>query len=131
MLAVLISGLEVMLLLYADLVPLLESYFRRFGTKLCCFDDMRPYLKALVPNDIRQRLVEIFKETAASLCNDSTDKGRQESVIRGVFIAKVERFLCVIPQSDTDAILAYGNQLWSKYTEALNLGMPEVALVLF
>lgn len=29
------------------LLPLVEEYFERFATKMCCFDDLQPYLHVL------------------------------------------------------------------------------------
>lgn len=33
------------------LLPLIEEYFERFATKMCCFDDLRPYLGKLTPSE--------------------------------------------------------------------------------
>lgn len=33
------------------LLPLIEEYFERFATKMCCFDDLRPYLENLTSTE--------------------------------------------------------------------------------
>ncbi|GAA5947657.1 hypothetical protein JCM3775_005249 [Rhodotorula graminis] len=48
---------------YEPLGPLVEEYVARFGTKACCFDDVRPYLEVLGDEDAAA-LRDVLREVA-------------------------------------------------------------------
>lgn len=49
------------------LADLLGEYFDRFGTKACCFDDLRPYIDSLAPEELTQVLERLEPASRTSL----------------------------------------------------------------
>ncbi|CAI2168039.1 4025_t:CDS:10 [Funneliformis geosporum] len=96
------------------------EYFRKFGAKACCFDDLQPYLKS-VPLEISRKMVEAFKTSIDSTCEDI--KSRIQNVYKNINVNKLERYLGLLSDiSESDAIL-YVNKLWRSYNDALQYGV--------
>lgn len=54
------------------LAPLVEQYFERFSTKMCCFDDLQPYLAVLTAAEsasLRDKMLLITESTDELVSN--------------------------------------------------------------
>ncbi|CAG8496188.1 3550_t:CDS:10 [Funneliformis mosseae] len=96
------------------------EYFRKFGEKSCCFEDLQPYLKS-IPLETSRMMVEAFNALIDSTCEDV--KSRIQNVHKNINVNKLERYLGLLSDiSESDAIL-YVNKLWRSYNDALQYGV--------
>ncbi|CEP15697.1 hypothetical protein [Parasitella parasitica] len=94
------------------------SYFTRFGSKNCAFEDLQSYI-SILSSDKAQSLVESLKQTI----QPATEKpAKIKNVHKNVNIRKLERFLGLYATFDKKQALATVSELWNEYQEALPLG---------
>ncbi|KAG2237856.1 N-acetyltransferase B complex non catalytic subunit-domain-containing protein [Thamnidium elegans] len=98
----------------------LVSYFSRFGSKSCAFEDLQAYITFLRSDKEKsQKFINDLKETI----QPATEKPAQvKNVYKNVNIRKLERFLNLHPQTDVTQALVLVNELWQQYQDALPLG---------
>lgn len=98
----------------------LISYFSRFGSKSCAFEDLQAYIKFLRSDKEKsQKFINDLKETI----HPATEKPAQvKNVYKNVNIRKLERFLNLHPQTDVTQALVLVNELWQQYQDTLPLG---------
>lgn len=94
------------------------SYFARFGSKNCAFEDLQSYI-SILNVEKSQTLIENLKQTI----QPATEKSAKiKNVYKNVNIRKLERFLGLDAISDKKQALETANELWNEYQEALPLG---------
>lgn len=98
----------------------LVSYFGRFGSKNCAFEDLQSYIVFLRSDTEKsKKFIDALKDTI----QPATEKNTQvKNVYKNVNIRKLERFLNLHPRSDIKQGLAIVNELWKEYQDALPLG---------
>eukprot|EP00053_Salpingoeca_punica_P015064 m.137789 g.137789 ORF g.137789 m.137789 type:complete len:946 (+) comp16611_c0_seq1:55-2892(+) len=98
-----------------EAVPHLLDYFGRFGTKGCCFYDMKPYM-ALVPPSQRLQLVKEMREVVANSGADA-----KKTLQQYVCVEQLRRSLGVHddPSSNLPEI---ADEIIVRYRESLPLG---------
>ncbi|KAG2212015.1 hypothetical protein INT46_001275 [Mucor plumbeus] len=94
------------------------SYFARFGSKNCAFEDLQSYV-SILNVEKSQALIESLKQTIQPASEKSA---KIKNVYRNVNIRKLERFLGLDTVSDKKQALEMVNELWNEYQEALPLG---------
>ncbi|GAA5898998.1 hypothetical protein JCM5296_006982 [Sporobolomyces johnsonii] len=94
--------------------PLVEAYFTQFSTKMCCFDDLYPYLEILSAEE-SLKLQEMLKGIA-----ETKDKLSLSQAQRVINALKIARFLAVDPTEEAEKAAAEDYLL--RYFEALPLG---------
>ncbi|ORY72573.1 actin cytoskeleton organization protein [Leucosporidium creatinivorum] len=96
------------------LLPTLEEYFERFSTKMCCFDDLLPYLQVL--NDSERTSLFEKMTTIAEVAGDLSIT----AVYRVINASKVARFVATV--SDAATQLAAAEGFVKRYFQTLPLG---------
>ncbi|KAJ3049207.1 hypothetical protein HK102_012542, partial [Quaeritorhiza haematococci] len=88
----------------SEAIPLLSSYFHRFGSAYSCFDDLKPYLTLLTsPSDITTLTTQLTsflqkqshpqqQQQQQQDADEKTEKHKTELVKYTVNAKKVERF---------------------------------------
>ncbi|GAA5837515.1 hypothetical protein JCM9279_006776 [Rhodotorula babjevae] len=99
---------------YDALGPLVEEYVARFGTKACCFDDVRPYLDVLV-EDQAAALRAVLEEAAGGAVQTVP------AATRVINAHKMLRFLGTGEQTAEGEKVA-ADDFVRRYFEALPLG---------
>jgi N-terminal acetyltransferase B complex non-catalytic subunit len=96
------------------------SYFSKFGSKNCAFEDLQSYIQFLrTDKEKSKEFIESLKETI----KPASEKSAQvKNVHKNVNIRKLERFLNLHPQTDVKDGLTIVNDLWREYQDALPLG---------
>lgn len=96
------------------------SYFARFGSKNCAFEDLQTYVQFLgADSDKAKALIGSLKETI----QPSNEKsGQVKNVHKNINIRKLERFLNLHPTTDINAGVSLVNDLYKEYQDALPLG---------
>ncbi|GAA5970754.1 hypothetical protein JCM21900_002379 [Sporobolomyces salmonicolor] len=94
--------------------PLVEAYFTQFSTKMCCFDDLHPYLEILSAEE-SLKLQEMLKGIAET--KDQLSLSQAQRVINAL---KIARFLAVDPTEETERAAA--EDYLFRYFETLPLG---------
>lgn len=96
------------------------SYFARFGSKNCAFEDLQTYVLFLRTDaDKAKALIESLKETI----QPSNEKsGQVKNVHKSINIRKLERFLDLHSNTDVKTGISLVNDLHKQYQEALPLG---------
>ncbi|GAA5968118.1 hypothetical protein JCM11641_003737 [Rhodosporidiobolus odoratus] len=97
-----------------QLLPLVEEYFDRFASKMCCFDDLGPYLAILTSGEaspLREKLSRQAEDVKLTSPADAT---------RCINALKVARYLSDELNAAVEAEAAQGNL--RRYFEALPLG---------
>ncbi|GAA6061664.1 hypothetical protein JCM10212_000847 [Sporobolomyces blumeae] len=98
---------------------LLISYFDRFSTKMCCFDDLLPYLDALEPDESSS--VRSKMETIGEKREDSASLGESPaSARRSINALKIARYLS--REENVGSELAKADDFAARYFAALPLG---------
>ncbi|BGP54000.1 mitochondrial distribution and morphology [Rhodotorula sphaerocarpa] len=95
------------------LADLLGEYFDRFGTKACCFDDLRPYIDSLAPEELTQVLERLEPASRTSLSD-------VKSTTRAINAFKLLRRYS--PKATADAEHEAALKFAGLYFEALPLG---------
>ncbi|KAI8336826.1 N-acetyltransferase B complex non catalytic subunit-domain-containing protein [Chlamydoabsidia padenii] len=96
------------------------AYFERFGSKSCCFEDLKTYIGFLAKDSDKSKL---FIKTIQDTIKDATEKSEQiKNFYRKITVYKIERFLGLAPRNDLKTGLAYVDTLWDLYQQALPLG---------
>lgn len=94
------------------------SYFSRFGSKNCAFEDLQSYVLFLRSDSSKAKtFIESLKETIQS---SGTEKIK--NIYKNANICKLERFLGLNPTSDIKQSLTVVDELWKQYQDALPLG---------
>ncbi|GAA5885358.1 hypothetical protein JCM6882_009585 [Rhodosporidiobolus microsporus] len=96
------------------LLPLLEEYFDRFGSKMCCFDDLYPYLDVLSSTESSSLRDKLQQQSQSSKLATASD------VTRAINADKVIRLLGDEPTVEREKQAA--EDFLSKYLEALPAG---------
>ncbi|CAG8502005.1 8272_t:CDS:10 [Acaulospora morrowiae] len=99
---------------------LVVDYFKIFGAKACCFEDLQPYLKA-IPNDLAKKIIKEIKATIDDSSDD--EKSKISNIQRNVNVYKLERFLGLLAELTEDDVLSYVNKLWALYKDTLQYGV--------
>ncbi|KAL9537039.1 hypothetical protein MBANPS3_012138 [Mucor bainieri] len=94
------------------------SYFGRFGSKNCAFEDLQSYV-SILSAEKATALMESLKQTIQPA---SEKAGKIKNVHKNVNIRKLEHFLGFHDVSDKKKALATVDELWNEYQEALPLG---------
>ncbi|KAL0143185.1 N-acetyltransferase B complex non catalytic subunit-domain-containing protein [Mucor lusitanicus] len=94
------------------------SYFSRFGSKNCAFEDLQSYV-SMLNAETSHALMESLKQTIEPA---SEKAGKIKNVHKNVNIRKLEHFLGLHDVSDKKKALATVDELWNEYQEALPLG---------
>ncbi|GAA5896282.1 hypothetical protein JCM8208_001834 [Rhodotorula glutinis] len=100
---------------FADepLGPLVEEYFARFGTKACCFDDVRPYLEVLVDKDAAA-LREVLQEAAG---------GAVQTIPAATKVINAHKMLRFLSgEATVEGEKAAADEFVRRYFEAMPLG---------
>ncbi|KAG1155736.1 hypothetical protein G6F37_008270 [Rhizopus arrhizus] len=101
-------------------VDSVASYFARFGSKSCVFEDLQNYISFLREDESKANsLLKSLKDSIKS----SSDKSTQiKNVYKNINIRKIEHFLDLHPKTDVKKALDIVNELWQQYQDALPLG---------
>ncbi|KAI8642749.1 N-acetyltransferase B complex non catalytic subunit-domain-containing protein [Parasitella parasitica] len=94
------------------------SYFTRFGSKNCAFEDLQSYV-SILNIEKAQALIESFKQTIHPAIEKSA---KIKNVHKNVNIRKLERFLGLYATFDKKKALDTISELWNEYQETLPLG---------
>lgn len=98
----------------------LVSYFSRFGSKNCAFEDLQSYITFLRSDKEKsKKFIDSLKDTIKSA---DGKPAQVKNVYKNVNIRKLERFLHLHPQSDIKQGIEIVNELWKEYQDALPLG---------
>jgi hypothetical protein len=121
-----------------SLPQLVGDYFEQFGTKMCCFDDLHPYLEALTAEErgpVREKMEAVAATAADGVCHirqaGSSDRSAQlvslflvsqtlNTTQRVINASKVARYLAPVTDAagESSATAAY----LARYFEALPIG---------
>lgn len=94
------------------------SYFSRFGSKNCAFEDIQSYVLFMRPDSGKAKaFIESLKQTL-----QPSDTQAIKNIYKNANIRKLERFLNLNPISDIKQSLAIVDELWKQYQDALPLG---------
>ncbi|ORE08641.1 hypothetical protein BCV72DRAFT_303592 [Rhizopus microsporus var. microsporus] len=98
----------------------ITSYFARFGSKSCAFEDIQAYISSLSQDKEKaSHLIQSMKE----LIKPSSDMSTQvKNVYMNINIRKFERSLGLHQTSDIQQAHDVVNELWQQYQDALPLG---------
>lgn len=101
-------------------VDSIASYFARFGSKSCIFEDLQNYISFLREDKTKANsFLKLLKDSIKS----SSDKPTQiKNVYKNINIRKIEHFLDLHPKTDVKKALDVVNELWQQYQDALPLG---------
>ncbi|KAI8138978.1 N-acetyltransferase B complex non catalytic subunit-domain-containing protein [Fennellomyces sp. T-0311] len=96
------------------------SYFSRFGSKSCCFEDLQTYVSFLKQDSAKAKsFIESLKATIG-------EPKEKSAVIKAVYtninVRKLERYLGLQSQLSLTQGLELANELWQSYRDALPLG---------
>lgn len=98
----------------------LVSYFGRFGSKNCAFEDLQSYIAFLRPDTEKsQKFIDALQGTIKPATEKNT---KVKNVFKSVNIRKLQRFLNLHSRSNINESLAIVNDLWTEYQNALPLG---------
>ncbi|KAK4058726.1 mitochondrial distribution and morphology [Microbotryomycetes sp. JL221] len=97
-----------------NIVQLVERYFDQFSTKMCCFDDLKPYLDVLSVEEINQvtRLVTSQSEKEGNV--------PLNQAMQAINAAKIER--TTTPALNSEKEIEKANEFLERYFNALPLG---------
>ncbi|RCI04362.1 N-alpha-acetyltransferase 25, NatB auxiliary subunit [Rhizopus stolonifer] len=96
------------------------SYFSRFGSKSCIFEDLQGYIGFL--RDDKEKTDTFMKSLEESI-KPSKDKATQvKNVYKNINVRKIEHFLDLHPKTDIKEALGVVDELWKQYRDALPLG---------
>ncbi|GAA5830210.1 hypothetical protein JCM11251_001269 [Rhodosporidiobolus azoricus] len=96
------------------LLLLMEEYFDRFATKMCCFDDIYPYLEVLSPTEVSSLRNKLHQEAQSANLSTASE------VTRSINAYKVVRFLGEASTEETEKMAA--EEFLRKYLAALPAG---------
>ncbi|KAL1922256.1 uncharacterized protein VTP21DRAFT_9795 [Calcarisporiella thermophila] len=99
----------------ASTVPLVASYFERFSSKTCCFEDLQPYVKCFSEQEISE-LLDMLRSKLPPLTTNA------KAVQRHINFAKLERFLGQQSKLSVQELSDLADNLWKAYNSALPLG---------
>ena len=97
------------------MVDRIVGYFKLFGHKLCCFEDLKAYLLCLDSTHAQQTL-EMLKESIAQLNKEPVDQNYQR-----LCIEKFTRALNRDPE-DAEGLVESCDSSWLAYVKALDFG---------
>ncbi|KAI8976468.1 N-acetyltransferase B complex non catalytic subunit-domain-containing protein [Pilobolus umbonatus] len=95
------------------------SYFKRFGAKNCCYEDIQSYILFLRSDP--QASKEFIQSLRSTIESSQHVSSQTKNVQKSANIRKVEYLLNLYP-CDTQSTLAIIHDLWLEYQEALPLG---------
>ncbi|KAI9310584.1 N-acetyltransferase B complex non catalytic subunit-domain-containing protein [Dichotomocladium elegans] len=96
------------------------SYFERFGSKSCCFEDIQTYIDVLKGD---HPAATAFIQSLSNTLKESDEKSiRIKNVYKRVNIRKIERYLGLQSRLTIDEGVTLVNSLWKEYQDALPLG---------
>lgn len=97
---------------------LLVSYFEKFGSKTCCFEDLTPFISNLDKEDTLEfckRLRKLSSEKAESV----------KEIAVQINIVRFERSVGLQAKLNSSDSMALVNKFWRQYEEALPFGKLE------
>ncbi|KAF9585291.1 N-alpha-acetyltransferase 25, NatB auxiliary subunit [Lunasporangiospora selenospora] len=97
-------------------LELLVSYFDRFGSKTCCFEDLSPYISSLAKEDA----TEFCKQLRATYGDNRSETVKDIAI--QINITRFERFIGQHSQLSSADTMALVNKFWKLYEDALPLG---------
>ncbi|KAL8278029.1 hypothetical protein RQP46_009661 [Phenoliferia psychrophenolica] len=101
------------------LSQLVAEYFERFSTKMCCLEDLKPYLAVLTPSERAA-----FRETVVAIADGTTDLS-DKKIWRVITASQIARSL--LAESDEATEVAAALAYTKRYFQALPLGKGLVA----
>ncbi|KAF7728781.1 N-alpha-acetyltransferase 25, NatB auxiliary subunit [Apophysomyces ossiformis] len=99
---------------------LIVSYFERFGSKSCCFEDLQTYTKFLRANSVKA--AELIETLHKSIVEAKDKSGEIKNVYKRVNVYKIHRFLDLQTGLKLEEAISLVNELWTYYQNALPLG---------
>ncbi|KAI7856841.1 N-acetyltransferase B complex non catalytic subunit-domain-containing protein [Circinella umbellata] len=103
-----------------DILKNVLSYFSRFGSKSCCFEDLQTYTSFLKQDASKAKL---FIESLRATVDDPKEKpGIIKTVYKNINIRKIERYLGLQSKLTLEQGIALTNELVKAYQDALPLG---------
>ncbi|CAJ0748382.1 19699_t:CDS:10, partial [Entrophospora sp. SA101] len=105
------------------MIDMLVNYFRKFGSKACCFEDLQPYLK----NISKVSATMIIGEFKTTLIDSHDEKESIKNIQINVNICKFERYFGLLLDLSESELITYINKLWKLYQDSLKFGtnLPE------
>ncbi|OZJ06807.1 hypothetical protein BZG36_00101 [Bifiguratus adelaidae] len=98
------------------------SYFDRFGSKSCFFEDVSKYLDAFKARDAKEALLSRMREVKNIENSESEPKSKLRKIQRQVSIRKTEFYVGLYHALSEQGMLNEVNDLCEEYHEALPLG---------
>ncbi|CAG8462303.1 9345_t:CDS:10 [Ambispora gerdemannii] len=95
------------------------SYFLRFASKSCCFEDLQPYLQGF-SGERAKKLIDEFNATIDDSPED--DKEKIKTIYKQINLHKIERYLGFTANFDSEKTINYVNKLWKLYQDSLQYG---------
>ncbi|KAI8359816.1 N-acetyltransferase B complex non catalytic subunit-domain-containing protein [Blakeslea trispora] len=103
------------------LIDHVASYFKRFGSKNCVFEDIHTYISFLQSD--RERCKQFVKRLEESVDISTPDKSSQiKNVYKSANIQKIQRFLGLHAVDSIEEAMKIVNSLFESYRQALPLG---------
>ncbi|KAL6045535.1 N-alpha-acetyltransferase 25, NatB auxiliary subunit [Balamuthia mandrillaris] len=108
-----------------NLKALLVNYFRRFGHKYCCYQDMRSYLAYLSPEE-RSSFCETLHQ-AIPVLSEEEDLAKKENRYHSLssyeqVCRRLDQHRSIITSASREEGEALANRLWSLYMESTQIG---------
>nr|CAG8463167.1 6133_t:CDS:10 [Entrophospora candida] len=100
------------------MIDMLVNYFRKFGSKACCFEDLQPYLK----NISKVSATMIIGEFKTTLIDSHDEKESIKNIQINVNICKFERYFGLLLDLSESELITYINKLWKLYQDSLKFG---------
>ncbi|KAG0169915.1 N-alpha-acetyltransferase 25, NatB auxiliary subunit [Apophysomyces sp. BC1015] len=101
-------------------LELIVSYFTRFGSKSCCFEDLQTYTKFL--REDPAKAAEFINMLQQTITDAKGKSGEIKNIYKRVNVYKLQRFLDLQAGLKLEQALSLVNELWACYQDALPLG---------
>ncbi|KAI9492083.1 N-acetyltransferase B complex non catalytic subunit-domain-containing protein [Zychaea mexicana] len=96
------------------------SYFSRFGSKSCCYEDLQAYISFLKQDTSKAKS---FIDSLKATINEAKEKPAIiKNVYKNVNVRKIERYLGLQSNLSLEQGLSLANELCQAYQDALPLG---------
>ncbi|KAG2173554.1 hypothetical protein INT44_007145 [Umbelopsis vinacea] len=105
----------------ATMLEHIKAYFDRFGTKPCCFEDLQPYVNAVL--DDTQEISSFINDIRSLVHLESEETGvKIKNIQKDINVYKLEHYLNTSgAETEQDAVKKV-TELWAAYNNALPLG---------
>ncbi|KAH8549871.1 N-acetyltransferase B complex non catalytic subunit-domain-containing protein [Umbelopsis sp. PMI_123] len=99
----------------------IKIYFDRFGTKPCCFEDLQPYLNAVLDNE--EAVSGLITDLRSLVHLDVEDIGTKiKNIQKDINVYKLELYLGASDNGTEQGAVKKVTELWTAYNSALPLG---------